>query len=122
MTEASPVTHWLPFYSKKYGSCGGPLPGTESAIVSLETCERLGPGQAGEILVRGPQVMKGYYKNPEATSLAIDSDGWLHTGDVGKYDQDGFFTVIDRIKELIKVKGLQVLTIELALWFLVLQS
>jgi 4-coumarate--CoA ligase len=70
--------------------------------------EMLGPYEPGELCFRGPLVMKGYLNNPEATAQTIDKDGWLHTGDVGYYDDDECFFVVDRIKELIKYKGFQV--------------
>jgi long-subunit acyl-CoA synthetase (AMP-forming) len=109
MTEASPVTHLLPKKcSEKYGSCGGPLPGTLAASKDLNSDTFLGPNEEGEIVVKGPQVMVGYYKNPEATADTITPDGWLKTGDTGYYDNEGYFYIIDRVKELIKVKGLQV--------------
>lgn len=77
-------------------------------VADVNTNEPLGPMQEGEICIRGPTIMKGYIGNPEATKNAIDTDGWLRTGDVGYYDHDGFFFVTDRLKELIKFKGLQV--------------
>ena len=78
------------------------------------TGEALGPPKTGEICVRGPMVMRGYRDNAAATAEMIDSDGWLHTGDVGYYDDnDGLFFIVDRIKELIKYKGLQVSPTEL---------
>jgi len=70
-------------------------------------------GGVGEMWVRGPQVMKGYLNNPEATALTIDDDGWLHTGDVGFIDEDGHLTIVDRVKELIKFKGFQIAPAEL---------
>jgi acyl-CoA synthetase (AMP-forming)/AMP-acid ligase II len=83
-------------------------------IVSLDDpAKDLGPGEAGEILIRGPQVMKGYLGRPDATAAMIDPDGWLHTGDVGHVDRDGWLFVVDRVKELIKYKGFQVAPAEL---------
>ena len=75
-----------------------------SQVVDVKTNEALGPNEEGEICVRGAMVMKGYLNNEEATSNTIDADGWLHTGDIGYYDQDGFFFITDRLKELIKYK------------------
>jgi acyl-CoA synthetase (AMP-forming)/AMP-acid ligase II len=82
-------------------------------VVDLATGADLGPSQEGEICVRGPQVMKGYLNRPEATAAMIDGKGWLHTGDVGYADEEGCFFVVDRVKELIKYKGLQVAPAEL---------
>jgi len=115
MTETSPVTHSSPAppLDIKFGSVGVPAPNTECKIIDLETGEPLGPGEKGEVCVRGPQVMIGYLNNPEATAQTIDSDGWLHTGDIGYVDEDGHFFIVDRAKELIKYKGLQVAPAEL---------
>jgi acyl-CoA synthetase (AMP-forming)/AMP-acid ligase II len=89
------------------------MPGTECKVVSLDTGEAVGPNETGEILIRGPQVMKGYLNQPEATAQTIDSEGWLHSGDIGYGDQDGYFFIVDRLKELIKYKGYQVAPAEL---------
>jgi len=115
MTETSPVTHSSPSDSAliKFGSVGVCAPNTESKIVSLETSESLGRNVNGEVCVRGPQVMKGYLNRPEATAQTIDADGWLHTGDIGYADNEGHFFIVDRAKELIKYKGLQVPPAEL---------
>uniref|UniRef100_A0A646QDR8 Luciferin 4-monooxygenase n=1 Tax=Hemiscolopendra marginata TaxID=943146 RepID=A0A646QDR8_9MYRI len=113
MTELSPVSHVSPRDSGRIGTCGVLVPNTEAKIVDLNTGAALGPGFEGELCVRGPQVMKGYLNNPRATRETIDRDGWLHTGDIANYDDQGFFHVIDRMKELIKVKGLQVSPSEL---------
>ena len=115
MTETSPVTHSSPAppFDVKFGSVGVPAPNTECMIIDLETGASLGPGEKGEVCVRGPQIMKGYLNNPEATARTIDADGWLHTGDIGYADEDGHFFIVDRAKELIKYKGLQVAPAEL---------
>lgn len=115
MTETSPVTHSSPAppHTVKFGSVGVPAPNTECMILDLESGAPLGPGERGEVCVRGPQIMTGYLNNPEATAQTIDSDGWLHTGDIGYADQDGHFFIVDRAKELIKYKGFQVPPAEL---------
>jgi acyl-CoA synthetase (AMP-forming)/AMP-acid ligase II len=113
MTETSPVTHMSPPDPRKAGSVGFVAPNTECKLVALETGEEVGANQEGEICVRGPQVMRGYLNNPEATRGTIDDDGWLHTGDIGYADEEGYFHVIDRAKELIKYKGFQVAPAEL---------
>ena len=115
MTETSPVTHSSPAppFELKFGSVGVAAPNTECKIVDLESGEALGPREKGEVCVRGPQIMKGYLNKPEATALTIDSDGWLHTGDIGYVDEDGHFFIVDRAKELIKYKGFQVPPAEL---------
>ena len=113
MTELSPVTHVTRIGGFKPGTCGVTLPNTECRIVDPETGEDQPVGGVGELWVRGPQVMKGYLNNPEATAQTIDEDGWLHTGDVGLIDADGHMTIVDRVKELIKYKGFQVAPAEL---------
>ncbi|XP_029207684.2 surfactin synthase subunit 1-like [Acropora millepora] len=113
MTELSPVCHMTPFENNKLGSVGMLLPNLRCKVIDLETGEALGPGHDGEICVKGPTVMKGYLNNPEATAQTIDSDGWLCTGDVGHYDEDEHFFIVDRVKELIKYKGYQVPPAEL---------
>ncbi|HKY30870.1 MAG TPA: 4-coumarate--CoA ligase family protein [Pyrinomonadaceae bacterium] len=115
MTETSPVTHSSPpdRASVKYGSVGVCAPNTECKVIDLETGQTLGPNQEGEICVRGPQIMKGYLNRPDATAETIDSEGWLHTGDIGYADPDGHFYIVDRAKELIKYKGFQVAPAEL---------
>lgn len=115
MTEASPVTHLLPIDSKadKIGSIGVPLPNTEVMIVDPQTERPLTTNQNGEIWIRGPQIMKGYLNRPEATNESITKEGWYRTGDIGYVDEEGFFYAVDRIKELIKYKGMQVAPAEL---------
>ena len=115
MTETSPVTHSSPAdpTQVKFGSVGVPAPNTECKIVDLESGEPLSNNKEGEVCVRGPQIMKGYLNNPEATATTIDSEGWLHTGDIGYADKDGHFFIVDRAKELIKYKGFQVPPAEL---------
>jgi acyl-CoA synthetase (AMP-forming)/AMP-acid ligase II len=115
MTETSPVTHSSPAPPMviKFGSVGVPAPNTECKVIDLETGEALGYGQRGEVCVRGPQIMKGYLNKPDATASTIDAEGWLHTGDIGYADEDGHFFIVDRAKELIKYKGLQVAPAEL---------
>jgi acyl-CoA synthetase (AMP-forming)/AMP-acid ligase II len=86
---------------------------TECRIVDVESARDSPAGQPGEVWIRGPQVMKGYLNNPEATARTLDRDGWLRTGDIGTVDDDGYLTIVDRLKELIKVKGYQVAPAEL---------
>ncbi|UXY37114.1 4-coumarate--CoA ligase family protein [Streptomyces albidocamelliae] len=117
MTELSPGTHVVPLdrlHQAPAGTVGRLIAGTEMRIVSLDDPGKdLGTGEPGEILIRGPQVMKGYLGRPDATDAMIDTDGWLHTGDVGHVDTDGWLFVVDRVKELIKYKGFQVAPAEL---------
>ncbi|MFF3930131.1 4-coumarate--CoA ligase family protein [Streptomyces hirsutus] len=117
MTELSPGTHVVPLDAMDDappGTVGKLIAGTEMRIVALDDpAKDLGPGESGEILIRGPQVMKGYLGRPDATDAMIDEDGWLHTGDVGHTDEDGWLFVVDRVKELIKYKGFQVAPAEL---------
>src|SRR6266851_4075422 len=115
MTEVSGATH--------VGSCapgkikptsgGTLLPNTECVVIDLETGQAVGRGQQGEVWVRGPRIMQGYLGQAGATAATIDEDGWLHTGDVGYVDDDGDVFIVDRVKELIKYKGLQVAPAEL---------
>ena len=115
LTETSPITHMVPLFSgaRKRGSVGPPVPGTECRLADPHTGADAGPGEHGEVWVRGPQVMRGYLNNPEATAATIDPEGWLHTGDLGIADEDGWLTIANRVKELIKYKGLQVAPAEL---------
>lgn len=115
LTETSPGCLMSPKNNAKLGSCGAPISRTLAKVVDPESNDgkALGAFQHGEIFVAGPQVMKGYWNNEKATADMVDSDGWLRTGDVGYYDEDGHFFIVDRIKELIKVKGFQVAPAEL---------
>ncbi|MCX7621073.1 MAG: 4-coumarate--CoA ligase family protein [Acidimicrobiales bacterium] len=113
MTELSPVSHLTPPGRYKPGSVGVLVPNAELMIVDPVSGEPLGIDADGEVWVRGPMVMKGYLNNPEATAATIDSDGWLHTGDIGHVDADGHLYIVDRLKELIKYKGFQVPPAEL---------
>jgi long-chain acyl-CoA synthetase len=109
LTEASPVTHANPLRGERRpGAIGMPVPDTDCKIVDLEDPDHeLGPGERGELCVRGPQVMLGYWNRPEETALAI-RNGWLHTGDVAVMDPDGYFRIVDRLKEMIIVSGFNV--------------
>ncbi|MCA1631270.1 MAG: 4-coumarate--CoA ligase family protein [Acidobacteria bacterium] len=115
MTESSPATHMAPDdpARAKHGSVGLPVPNTECRLIDVETGAELGADSEGEICVRGPQVMKGYLNRPDATQETVDSEGWLHTGDIGYADREGHFFIVDRKKELIKYKGFQVAPAEL---------
>jgi long-chain acyl-CoA synthetase len=112
LTESSPVTHCNPLDATmktvKVGSIGLPYPDTDAKIMDIETGENeLGVGQDGELVVKGPQVMKGYWKMSEE-SAAVLRNGWLYTGDIGKMDEEGYFYISDRKKDLIKYKGYSV--------------
>lgn len=109
MTETSCAALFVPSWTglDKIGSCGVPLPHTEAKVVDSEG-RALPPGSEGELWVKGPQVMQGYHRNEAATRETLTPDGWLRTGDVVRVDDEGFVFVVDRLKELIKVKGLQV--------------
>ncbi len=112
MTECSPVTHCNPvFGTRKAGSIGVPMPDTDAKIIDLESGETLPfDGEAqGELCVRGPQIMKGYWNRPDETAGTIDADGWLHTGDICKVDKDGYFFIVDRKKDMIIASGYKVL-------------
>jgi len=107
LTETSPLTHANPIGRSRGGSIGVPLSDTDARIVHLETGADVGPGEAGELLVRGPQVMLGYWNRPAETKQAIE-DGWLHTGDIATMDPDGFFRIVDRKKDVINTAGFKV--------------
>ncbi|HEY8417385.1 MAG TPA: long-chain fatty acid--CoA ligase [Limnochordales bacterium] len=108
LTEASPVTHANPIWGhRKVGSIGVPWPDTECRIVNPETGEDVPVGHDGELLVRGPQVMKGYWNKPEETAMAL-RDGWLWTGDIARMDEDGYFYIVDRKKDMIIAGGFNI--------------
>jgi long-chain acyl-CoA synthetase len=110
LTESSPVTHINPFSGgkRKVGSIGIPISDTDCRIVDLTDGNTDVPlGESGEILVKGPQVMKGYWNKPEETASTL-TDGWLHTGDIGKMDEEGYFYIVDRKKDMILSGGLNV--------------
>lgn len=109
LTEAAPVTHCNPLGgTQKEGSVGIPFPDVEAKIVDIETGTRdLGTGEVGEIVLRGPNLMSGYYNRPDETAIQL-RNGWLHTGDIGKMDEDGYFYIVDRKKEMIIVSALKV--------------
>ncbi|MFC6089375.1 4-coumarate--CoA ligase family protein [Saccharothrix lopnurensis] len=115
MTEMSPVSHAIPDNRDdiSVGTVGVILPSMECRLVDPATGEDVGVGERGELWCRGPNVMKGYLNNPEATAATLDADGWLHTGDVAVIDEGGLVTIVDRVKELIKYKGYQVPPAEL---------
>jgi len=113
MTETSPTVNAQPLEKIKLESVGPPFPDTLEKIVSLDTGEELPMGEVGELMVKGPQVMKGYWNNPKETADCLTSDGWLHTGDIARFDEDGYLYLIERKKEMIKYKGYQVAPAEL---------
>lgn len=120
MTEISPLATALYPHeteNKKFqkGTIGRPILNTQIKIVDSQDCtdKPLKPNTTGELLVKGPQVMKGYLNRPEETNKCLTEDGWLRTGDLGHYNEEGFFYITDRFKELIKVKGNQVAPAEL---------
>lgn len=109
LTEASPITHLNPLRGqRKYGSIGMPFPDTDAAIVDMELgTVRLPPGKIGELVVKGPQVMKGYWNRPDETAGAIRNN-WLYTGDIAYMDEQGYFYIVDRKKDLIITGGYNV--------------
>ncbi len=112
MTETSPVSVSNPYLGKKkVGKVGLPLPDTEVKLVDLETGEAVETGVPGEILVKGPIVTRGYFNKPEATKKTIEPDGWLHTGDVGIMDEDGYIKIVDRVKDMLIVSGYKVYSV-----------
>jgi fatty-acyl-CoA synthase len=115
LSEASPnvcIADWRDPYQKRINTMGRPQPGLEVKVVGPASDKPLPPGEAGEICVRGYAAMKGYYKDPEATAAVIDKDGWLHTGDIGFLDSDGFLTWTGRLKDMLKVGGENISAVE----------
>jgi long-chain acyl-CoA synthetase len=108
LTETSPLTHGNPIHGeRRVGSIGLPVPGTDARIVDLATGATLPRGQEGELEVRGPQVMLGYWNRPAETAEVL-RDGWLQTGDIARMDEDGWFYVVDRRKDMIDASGFKV--------------
>jgi long-chain acyl-CoA synthetase len=109
LTECSPVTHANPVHgTRKEGHIGLPITDTQCRLVSLEDPDRdMGVGEPGELCIKGPQVMLGYWNRPEETALAV-RNGWFHTGDVAEMDEDGYFKIVDRLKDMILVSGFNV--------------
>ncbi len=108
LTEASPVTHCNPvFGERRIGTIGLPLPDTDSAIYDSEHGAFVAPGETGEIVVRGPQVMQGYWQRPDETAKVM-VDGWLRTGDIGVMSEDGYFAIVDRVKDIIIASGYKI--------------
>ncbi|HSP55275.1 MAG TPA: AMP-binding protein [Dehalococcoidia bacterium] len=113
LTETSPVTNVNPVTRIKDSTVGPPLADTVQKVVSLEDGRELGAGEVGELLTFGPQVMKGYWNAPEATVETLPGGGWIRTGDIVQMDDEGYVTILDRKKEMIKYKGYQVAPAEL---------
>ena len=108
LTEASPVTHCNPVHGeRRMGTIGLPFPSTEARVIDPVSGEPLPPGEVGELVIRGPQVMAGYWERADETAAALRG-GWLHTGDIARMSEDGFFTIVDRAKDLIIVGGINV--------------
>jgi acyl-CoA synthetase (AMP-forming)/AMP-acid ligase II len=113
MTETSPVTNVNPRTRIKDGTVGPPVSDTVEKVVSLEDGSELKPGEIGELLTYGPQVMKGYWERPDETAETLPGEGWIRTGDIVSVDEEGYVTILDRKKEMIKYKGYQVAPAEL---------
>ncbi len=108
LSEASPVTHANPIWGeRRFGSIGIPFPDTDAKVVDPETGADLPQGEVGELAVKGPQVMKGYWNRPKETAQAL-RDGWLYTGDMAKMDEEGYFYIVDRKKDMIISGGFNI--------------
>ncbi|HSF30646.1 MAG TPA: long-chain fatty acid--CoA ligase, partial [Candidatus Tectomicrobia bacterium] len=107
LTETSPLTHANPLHKAKPGSIGIPIADTDAKVVDPETGADIPAGRPGELVIRGPQVMKGYWNRPDETATAL-AGGWFHTGDVARMDADGYFNIVDRQKDLINTAGFKV--------------
>jgi long-chain acyl-CoA synthetase len=112
LTECSPLVSCNTYRDYRPGTVGKAAPGTELLLLALNG-EPAAPGEPGEICVRGPQVMQGYWQNPQETARAIDRAGWFHTGDIGVRDAEGYLRVVDRIKDVIIVSGFNVFPVEI---------
>mmetsp|Transcript_26866 Transcript_26866/g.57137 ORF Transcript_26866/g.57137 Transcript_26866/m.57137 type:complete len:209 (-) Transcript_26866:148-774(-) len=113
MSELSPVGTIISDHDQRTGSIGPLISSTNGKIIDAETGKSLGPNEPGELCIKGPQTMMGYLNAIEKTKECLSDNGWLRTGDLAYYDEDGFFYLTDRIKELIKVRGFQVAPAEL---------
>ena len=110
LTEAAPVTHCNPIYGeRRKGSIGLPFPNVEAKIMDYETFTEKPVGQDGELWLRGPQVMKGYWNKPDETAKTVTEDGWLRTGDIARVDADGYFYIVDRLKDIIIASGFNII-------------
>ena len=113
MTETSPVTNVNPMNRIKDATVGPPIADTVEKVVSLDDGRELGVGEVGELLTFGPQVMQGYWQRPEETAETLPGGGWIRTGDIVQCDEEGYVTILDRKKEMIKYKGYQIAPAEL---------
>lgn len=113
MSELSPLGTIMMDHHERGSSIGQLVSSTDGKIIDPETGKSLGPLEEGELVIKGPQVMLGYFNDMEKTKECLSDDGWLRTGDLAHFDEDGFFYITDRIKELIKVRGYQVAPAEL---------
>ncbi|MHA1222355.1 MAG: AMP-binding protein [Candidatus Heimdallarchaeaceae archaeon] len=108
LTECSPVTHINPFSDPKVNSIGQPLKGTEVKLINPDTLDEVSIGEVGELLIKGPQVMRGYWGKSLESINVFTPDGWLRTGDLAKKDKDNYFFLVDRLKDIINSGGLKI--------------